>query len=212
MAQVALQFHADPVEIEGVLLPQWLAKESPLFYAVWSERGFEPTDVYPSPPWPPVKGEVVAVVGDRPFGTADDSYAGFLRDNLGCLVVSPGRLVDGRLTESIIGAVAGSPQALKRWRRVISRARRSLHQGTTMVAASGARASAASHRYSDGAEELYRTARNKFAKSASSKFVGVPGQGHRFTHYVEIDVSGLKVQNPRENVFVNARLIWWDGS
>src|SRR5262245_57697177 len=36
----------------------------------------------------------------------------------------------------------------------------------------------------------------------SHGFLGIPFQGRRFTHYVEIDVSGLPVIQGRQGVFV----------
>ena len=58
---------------------------------------------------------------------------------------------------AMVGAVSDDLQELKRWRRVISRARRSLNRGAMLVTPSGIRVPVETHRYSDGAASLYKS-------------------------------------------------------
>jgi len=57
-------------------------------------------------------------------------------------------------------------------------------------------------RYGDGQYLSDSVPGTKTLAELSRAFLGFPFQGRRFTHYVEIDVTGLDIVSGREGVFV----------
>lgn len=58
-------------------------------------------------------------------------------------------------------------------------------------------------RYGDGQYLTDIAPGTKTCAQLSACFLGIPFQGRKFTHYVEVDVSGLNIVKGRDGVFVN---------
>lgn len=154
MPRTSLQFHADPAELVGELLPRWLdgldfwAVEEPLLGS--SQRRALPrgalrhADQETTTPFR-------IFLGLRPFVRIDGAAREFQAANEGFLVIKPGGVTPEGLRETSMGSMAVDPLAVRVWRRVMQRAQKDLRHGAVVVNPYGERFDAPHHRYSDRA-------------------------------------------------------------
>ena len=172
MAGVGLQFHAEPVELLG-LAERWALAEG-LYVALeqfFPEYGARAVDAAELCAVASRMGRVDRVVlGTAPLRVDASSALALVEANPGRLTVLLGKLTDEGLRESWIAGGAEDEPTLRLWRRLVRRARTSMHMGATVVGASGIDAPAPSHRHTEGAHLLAMRGVRMLALAGGSEY------------------------------------------
>lgn len=157
MTGVSLQFHATNSEI--VAMAAGWTREFSLHAALGMLFGdhavaVEDGDFNEALQAVPVPDFVILGTGPLRLPKGADLYQ-LTGMNSNILVLQPGAQRENGLSESVMAGVGDDPQATGLWRRLVNRARRSMHAGAVITDPSRGRLTRyPSHRFTDGALRL----------------------------------------------------------
>jgi hypothetical protein len=168
MAKISLQFHGDPTELQE-LAATW-AREFNLNMAV--------EQFFPDYRAIPVVDADLGTVPDslkvrrvsfglEPLDVGASSAHDFMARNPHSLTLTLETPTSEGLRQSALGAMTEDEESLRTWRRVIRKAKASMHKGASVVNPhSGARQQVKDHYYTDGAWRLARSGGIKMLAAA----------------------------------------------
>jgi hypothetical protein len=171
--RLSYQFHAAPEELLFTLVPEWLTgvRAHLVAESLRAEDrrvAVEGTDLRAAQA---ALGSIDWVLaGLTPFHAPAARWNEFAASNPDFLVIHVGRFTSDGLRESAIGSTATDPLSATTWRKVVSRAKKSMLKGAVAVNPYGARFPQPKHAYTAGALEMQRSGTVMLAAAGSVKY------------------------------------------